>query len=956
MQDALQSKVLLDLLDIMLFNRDVVLKAVELFGFKSFADKCRIEFTDGISALLGPNGCGKSNVVDAVKWVLGEQSTKSLRAEKMEDVIFNGTETRKALNVAEVTLLLSNEESILPLEMPEISIKRRLYRNGESVYLINNTPAKLKEIRELFFDTGIGKTAYSVMEQGKIDQVLSNKPEERRTVFEEAAGITKYKIRGAEAERKLERTEENMMQVENILKEVRRSYETLKVQAEKTVSYRSFQDQIFNLELELALLRMKDFLESQNKKNELLKDKKTERNGYREKINEINNSLEVSLDMVNSMETKLVENQKKLYGLDLEKNNKENQIQLFFEREKETQKQIESSSARKRTILEKLESLKKQIVEKEILLEELTGQIEENRKNINDFTENINFSEQRIRENEEKIGNNESAIQESEKKRDTLQHDLRFITDDIVTQLDSKLKETGYSYRERKQIEEALEYGLQALKIAVEGKINLLGDVENAKNLGKSNLEDLMKQSREAFTEARKQIEALIMNFTRYKAAVPSFLDEFLSPQGIITKKRAIDEELEKVGGKIGMKRRENSKLSAENRELARQIEESRKTLEELRMNGVRMHTQHTNIAETLSGLGEEEKSRKHELNSIQIEIDDRKSILSRIGEQVKVIREEKKGLEKDEVDLKKELADLEKNISKNNKDLLDKEKKMKEFMRKADEVQKQVEKYQMELASIETEIRNLYENFEEKYSRDLSDYEEKIYEIKTPKEEIRSALREAKEGLRGLGQINLMAPEEFEEVKERYEFLTGQLKDLEKAREDLKKITKQILEESEELFIQTYEKIKKNFHSMFRRLFGGGRAELSLNDADQVLESGIEIYAQPPGKKLENIALLSGGERSLTAVALLFAMYMVRPSPFCILDEIDAALDEHNVGRFINLLDEFSRTSQFIIITHNKKTVAGADALLGITMEESGVSKVVSIKFDRQKVEEPVV
>ena len=934
----------------------MVLKAVELFGFKSFADKCRIEFTDGISALLGPNGCGKSNVVDAVKWVVGEQSTKSLRAEKMEDVIFNGTESRKPLNVAEVTLLLSNEESILPLEMPEIAIKRRLYRNGESEYLINNSPARLKEIRELFLDTGIGKSAYSVMEQGKIDQILSNKPEERRTVFEEAAGITKYKIRGAEAERKRQRTEENMTQVENILKEVRRSYDTLKVQAEKTVSYRSLQDTIFSLELDLALLRMKDFLENQNKKNELLKTKTAERDGYREKINEINNSLEVSLDMVNSMESKLVENQKKLYGLDLEKSNKENQIQLLYEREKETKKQIESASARERSILEKLETLEKQIGEKEALLSELTQQIEENRKNIDEFTENITFYENRIRENDEKVSENEKAIQEFEQKREDLQEDLRSITDDIVTQLDSKLKETGYSYRERKQIEEALDYGLQSVKIAVEGKVNLLGDVENAQDINKNNLKDLLRQSREAFAEAYKQVEAVIMNFTRYKAAVPSFLDEFLAPQGIITRKRGIDASLEKLSGQIGDKRKENGQLAGENRELSRKIEESRSTLEELRMNSVRMNTQKSNVTETLESRRSEQETQKKELSSIRMEIDDRKSSLARIGNQIHVIQEEKKGLDKEEVDLKQELTDLEKNISKNNKELLDKEKRMKDYMGKSDDVQRQVEKYQMELASIETDIRNLYENFEEKYSRDLSEYEEKIYEIKTPKDEIRTRLQEAKEELRSLGQINLMAPEEFEEVKERYEFLTGQLKDLEKAREDLKKITKQILEESEELFIRTYEKIKKNFHSMFRRLFGGGRAELSLADSDNVLESGIEIYAQPPGKKLENIALLSGGERSLTAVALLFAMYMVRPSPFCILDEIDAALDEHNVGRFINLLEEFSRTSQFIIITHNKKTVAGADALLGITMEESGVSKVVSIKLDREEIEEPVV
>lgn len=230
-------------------NAQVFLKSLEIFGFKSFADRTRIEFSEGITALLGPNGCGKSNVVDAVKWVLGEQASRAMRAEKMEDVIFNGTETRKPLNVAEVTLTIANEKGLLNLDMCEIAIKRRLYRSGESEYYINNTPSKLKDIRELFWDTGVGKTAYSVMEQGKIDQILSSKPEDRRYIFEEAAGITRFKVKGAEAERKLVKTEENMRQIEGVLGEVRRSYETLKIQSEKTTQYRSLREEILKMNL-----------------------------------------------------------------------------------------------------------------------------------------------------------------------------------------------------------------------------------------------------------------------------------------------------------------------------------------------------------------------------------------------------------------------------------------------------------------------------------------------------------------------------------------------------------------------------------------------------------------------------------------------------------------------------------------------------------------------------------
>ena len=244
------------------------LKSLEIFGFKSFADRTRIEFAEGITALLGPNGCGKSNVVDAMKWVLGEQASKTLRAEKMEDVIFNGTESRKALNVAEVTLTISNETGLLNLEVSEIAIKRRLYRSGESEYFINNTPVRLKELRELFWDTGVGKAAYSVMEQGKIDQILSSKPEDRRYLFEEAAGITRFKVRRAEAERKLQKTQENMRQVEGVLGEVRRSYDTLKVQAEKTVKHRSLRDAIFEHDLDIQLLRLKKFTDDYAQREE----------------------------------------------------------------------------------------------------------------------------------------------------------------------------------------------------------------------------------------------------------------------------------------------------------------------------------------------------------------------------------------------------------------------------------------------------------------------------------------------------------------------------------------------------------------------------------------------------------------------------------------------------------------------------------------------------------------
>jgi chromosome segregation protein len=925
----------------------VFLKSVELFGFKSFADRSRIEFRDGVSALLGPNGCGKSNVVDAIKWVLGEQSTKTLRAEKMEDVIFNGTESRKALSVAEVALTLSNDKGLLPLDLPEIEIKRRVYRSGESEYYLNNAQVRLKEIRELFYDTGIGKSAYSIMEQGRIDQILSNKPEERRYIFEEAAGITRFKVKGQEAERKLAKTEENMRQVESILSEVERSYNSLKKQSDKTLEYRKLKDEIFEVETEVYLLRLKGFLESKHEKEQGLDKRIKERQNLKDEIDGINDSLEENLDMVNSMETNLIESQKRLYGIDLEKSNCETQIKILKERQGELGRQLESDRHSEKVNQEKLASIETEIGEKEKILVEMGERISEIGENIGSFTEGINTARYRIGENDKQINRLEAEIRDIEKAREILTDRLRKITDDIVKQLDQKLEETGYSYQERERLEEEIRTSIEETGILLTGKEKILHD------RAKEGIDrELAASITEAVSHSAQKVLGLKDLFSKYSQSVPSFLDDFLAPEGIITQKREIDEELS-----AGRKQQEENReaiqgFRKENSDLAAKIEDYRKTLEDLRMNQVRMNTQKKGLEDTVKTLQGSIGDMREQIERIKLKIDENLHRLKQIDTQIEELKEKKQNIIRREEDLKKELAKLETTISTRNKDLLDKEKKLKRKMDDLGNMQSKIESVQMNLAEMNAEIRNIYANFSDHYSRELSEFEDRMYEIKTPFKELKDRLQEKKSGLKALGHVNLMAPEEFEEVKERYEFLNGQLADLKKAREDLERITEEIRTESTEQFLGTYDKIRKNFHLMFRRLFGGGRAEIRLSEPDTVLESGIDILAQPPGKSLENIALLSGGERSLTAIALLFATYMVKPSPFTILDEIDAALDEANVNRFVNTLMEFANTSQFIVITHNKKTVTGARTLLGVTMEESGVSKIISIRLSEEPEE----
>jgi chromosome segregation protein len=465
-----------------------------------------------------------------------------------------------------------------------------------------------------------------------------------------------------------------------------------------------------------------------------------------------------------------------------------------------------------------------------------------------------------------------------------------------------------------------------------------------------SELRRLAESLAAALAEGAAQAEKAHELFESYRKASPSFIDEFLAPEGIITRKRALDEKINGLKEAVRQRRERIMALRSENDGLGLKIEEYRKTLEDLRVNRVRMATQAQSAEEQARLIRRELAGQEALLKTVQDELFLDRKRFDEIAERIEDAEADIAEIERRGRRLTEELENLERDIAQRNGDVAGKQESIKKKMADLSRYQQSIEKVHLELVQIETEIRNIKDNFRETHSRDLMEFEERMFTITTPTAEIREKLAAARAALKDLGSVNLMAPEEFQETKERYDFLSNQLADLQKARDDLARITAEIRAESSELFLTTYNRIKKNFHNMFRRLFGGGRAELRLSDPNHVLESGIEIYAQPPGKKLENITLLSGGEKSMTAVALLFATYMVKPSPFCFLDEIDAALDEQNVLRFVQLLREFGSTSQFVVITHNKKTVTGARTLLGVTMEESGVTKVISVRLENEE------
>ena len=926
------------------------LKSLEVFGFKSFADRTHIEFADGVTALLGPNGCGKSNVVDAVKWVLGEQAAKNMRAEKMEDVIFNGTESRKPLNVAEVSLTIANEQGLLPIDYSEITIKRRLYRSGESEYFINNNLAKLKDVRELFWDTGVGKAAYSVMEQGKIDQILSSKPEDRRYLFEEAAGITRFKVKRAEAERKLERTEENMRQVEGILGEVKKSYDSLKVQAEKTIQYRELKEQIFNYELDIQLLRLKGFTQDKTRKENDIKEISQKRDIIRKEIDEINATIVEHTDEVDAMQKQVNSIQTEIYGLAIEQKAKSDSAKELVERQKEAKLKVQQLEGRKSNIEEQIEQLNEDISEQESSLHELNKRLAEITKNISDFNDNILLAENQITENKNTTSQINDQIQQINQKIAELQVSLEAITEDIVKELDSKLKDAGYSSQAREKAEENINHLLAQISILASGRKNLFSDFINVGNYSEGEVKKISENALSSFTEIENQLQEIKNAFAEYTKITPAFIDEFLSPEGIITKKRVIDQQIQDNKNIINEKQENISSLNEKNFELSTKINEYRNTLKDLELNKVKMEGQVETTESEIRALKRELAGKENSLRELDNEIYTESKKLEDITDQVLEIEGEIASLEHKGRALTKQIEDLERDINSKSKDVSGKQESVKKKSDELAKYQAQLEKYNMDLNTSDIEIRNLKENFRDSHSRDLMEFEERMYTITVQPAELREKLASSRQKIKDLGSVNFMAPEEFAETKERYDFLSTQIADLVKARDDLKRITEEIRAESTELFLATYNKIKKNFHNMFRRLFGGGRAELRLIDPQNVLESGVDIFAQPPGKKLENIALLSGGEKTMTAVALMFATYMVRPSPFCLLDEIDTALDEHNVTRFVQTLRDFANVSQYIIITHNKKTVTGASTMLGVTMEESGVSKVITIKLDNDK------
>ena len=1052
------------------------LKKLEIVGFKSFLNKTVFHFEPGITAVVGPNGTGKSNVYDSICWVLGEQSAKTLRGSEMQDVIFNGTDTKEPLGMAEVTLAFDNQKRFFSVDHNEVAITRRIFRSGESEYLLNKTPVRLKDILDILAGTGVGAESYSLVGQGKIDLILSSKPEERRLVFDEASGITRYKTQKREATRKLEETEANLFRVNDIIVEVKRQIGSLERQAQKARRYKEVFEELKTKEINLALFKKQEFLKT---KDETIKELANLRAGEERLLGVIreeearvssqqielkalqdsimaikNETLTLDNEVIRNKE-RINFNQEKIMELEKEKIQLQAQLKEAGERLVIDEEKLNKSREEYNSIHKDIEGKSAQLKEKEIELGSLSLSIKssleiiakakkdilelavETAKVRNDISElqgrqQLSLARKKRLEVEKAKLHEEHAV--TEEGLDKAGEELEALKQGLA-ELNKKLSEVKFEITSESESKlkitfdiEALEKEkltlfshkefIQELKTKYEGlsetmnalilldrppKEKLTGLVVKIREIEESGLRlsgeakpmdldtkkieqrlESLEQELTSLKEARARKESRIaelnqvshglqdelraqeINLANKTSAHSNILEQF---NKIKEEEEIVLIELEEVAGEV---KTQEEKLGVLKGSLE-EFQSRHKKTEDLITAG------QDNISQD-SGLKEKalvaSAKLKAEIESLYRRINSDEATLKILEDSHtntrRTIENLTKGFNENESKIKalsQEIKDAEDKVSLAKKLLEEKisalrlvEAKHAEALSAPQDVFKKIESDRLEMDKIKNSLYELQMkdkdtdfSYQAIKDRCLQVYKIDLEAVNSspaglPAERASEEIERLKEKLDSYGTVNLVAIEEYDELKKRYDFLVQQQNDLNTAKDSLHQAILKINRTTKQMFVETFEKVCVEFKNYFRLLFGGGDARLFLIDEQDPLESGIEIICRPPGKKLQNVLLLSGGEKALSAIALLFAIFKIKPSPFCILDEIDAALDEANVERFGRLLHEFTRDSQFIVITHNKRTISNASVMYGITMEHSGVSKIVSVKFKQEK------
>lgn len=976
------------------------LKQIIAHGFKSFADKTILEFHSGITGIVGPNGSGKSNVVDAVRWVLGEQSIKSLRGDdKMTDVIFSGSKSRKAMNVASVTLIFDNKDHYLKVPYEEVSITRRVYKDGTNEYLLNNERCRLKDISEVLLDTGVAKESFNIISQGKIEEILSSKPEDRRVIFEEAAGVLKYKKRKEEALRKLERTNDNMQRVEDIIDELKAQVEPLREQKEKACLYKEKKEKLENIEISVITNDIKEIhtkyetskqrleklneeilsISTNNKQNEATITK------YKNDLDKIEKQIEIAQQEYMEASTLAT----KLNG----------QKQMITERKKY---EVDDQALLNQSLLLKEEALKLDsdihILENQLKYEkenyqnilkenhELKRKEELKQKERSQKNHEIQVAVNELEQKKRKIRNLEEAIDTSSSlplaPRSVLNEPRLSGIHDVV----AKLMETEKRYTEALSV--ALGAGSNYIVVENENSAKEAIEYLKTNRLGRATFYPLnIIKPKELDSEIfyrLKQESGFIGIASSLVSYAPMYASIFKNLLGLtivvdtldtanhIAKKFhyrlrivTLSGELLQPGGALtGGQMKQNQNPLRDKFDL-----EQEKTNEKLLEVKIQTLEEKINVIDNdLSALSDKIYLSEKEKISNSLMIDEKENQLEQLKtrklerteelrrtEQVlnHTLTEEEERVVNDYYSAVKKKEEMETKLNYLKQEQLKTKSSLDDFefaVKKENSLfqskNKEIQTLDIEINRMDVKLDTLLSQLTEKYGMTY-EHASYHYSLEMEIDSARDMISKLKREIKELGEVNLGSIEEYDRVSERYEFLLHQKEDLEEAIKVLLEIIDEMDTVMKEEFMKTFEIVKENFKITFQELFKGGDATLKLTDKENILETGIEIVASPPGKKLTSIGLLSGGEKTFTAISLLFAILKSRPVPFCILDEVEAALDEVNVDSFGKYIHTLKDKTQFILITHKKKTMEYADVLYGITMQESGVSKLVSVKLE---------
>lgn len=979
------------------------IKEIKMNGFKSFVDRVNITLDKTFTGIVGPNGSGKSNIVDAVKWVLGEQSVKTLRGNNaMSDVIFAGSKTRKPSSSASVTIVFDNSDFHLPTEYSEVSIKRVVYKSGENEYFLNNTRCRLKDITDLFVDSFSSKESFNIISQGKVSEVLSNNSLERRSIIEEAAGVLKYKTRKKESLRKLDRTNENINRIDMIISELNDSIIPIKAQSEKALLYKKAKNELTNTEVALTVLDIKD--------NDILYKNNEER------INELNEALtkddkkttndEVKLEKLKLESLKLDEKINKLQKEIIEISNNLSKLSEQKELLRERSKYNSTDIKVKNNLLDIKEKKLKLSSDKKVLETEikvLTEELDKINKVIEEYNNDYKNLDAKKRVFDEEYSSINKKYMELKYKKDMLESSIKnsskvpysvrnvlenpkltgiINTIGKVIELEEKYEiaiETALASALNFVIVENEECAKEAINYLKRNKIGRVTffpmNVIKPKAIDTTTLETLEKE--DGFVSVASSLVTYDKKFYNIIAnqlgniIVAKDIDSAIKISKRINHRYrvvSLDGELIHVGGSLtGGSRNNNTSVMGEKFEFNRvtnllkftktDLENKEKEIQEVNYNinvlreniykrtsiKVKSNEEYLSktkaleeISNTLSKINDEYdnltknsgEKLDEEFNKISESYYKEETKKSELENELNFSLEKKNGLKEDISLLEESIKKQNSNYNKLNNELKEKE----------------IEK--IKLGNI---IDNCLNILNESYNLTYELAKDK-YELNMPVEEARLKVNKLKDEIRSYGEVNLGSIEEYERLSKRYEFLTTEKEDLVKSEENLLQMINEMDTEMEERFIDTFNKVNDEFKKVFNTLFGGGEAMLELTDPDNILETGIDIKAIPPGKKLSNISLLSGGEKTLTAISLLFAIMNLKDVPFAILDEVEAALDEANVERFGSYLEHYRNKTQLLIITHKKKTMEYVDLLYGVTMQESGVSKLVSVRLEEAK------